>query len=319
MAGEAAAYDPFASGPFPVEVRAVHAQDNARGRVFPCEIWNPREPGSEAAYPLVVYSHPSGYHRRAATFLCSHLASHGYVVAALDHSEIVAPELAPKAEETKQQKAARAEAWIANRVPDIVFLLDFLLNSGMPPHAGRIGIVGHSFGGWTALATPEVDRRIRAVVAMAPASSSQPKPGILRVHLTFQWDRSIPVLYLAGENDTMTPLDGMYELFARTPLPKRMVVLRRADHTHFMDNVEEEHERVRRMPFTGDLAWIPKEMRPASDLVPGDQAHLFTRGLALAHLDAALRGREDATQFLGPRLDEHLRDHGLDAFVYAGA
>jgi predicted dienelactone hydrolase len=56
------------------------------------------------------------------------LSSHGYVVAALDHSEIVAPELARKSGETDDQKMARAEAWIANRVPDIQFLLDHLLN-----------------------------------------------------------------------------------------------------------------------------------------------------------------------------------------------
>ncbi|MGZ3532833.1 MAG: alpha/beta hydrolase [Vulcanimicrobiaceae bacterium] len=45
-------------------------------------------------YPLIVFSHHSGGHRRTATFLCTHLSSHGYVVAALDHSEVVAAELA---------------------------------------------------------------------------------------------------------------------------------------------------------------------------------------------------------------------------------
>src|SRR6266545_1079399 len=103
-------YDPFAAGPFPVGVRTIQAPDPARGRLFPCETWYPADigdadrsarPGEErdaaarpGAYPLVVYSHYSGGHRRAATFLCTHLASHGYVVAALDHSEVVAPELA---------------------------------------------------------------------------------------------------------------------------------------------------------------------------------------------------------------------------------
>lgn len=38
--------------------------------------------------PLIVFSHYSGGHRRSATFLCTHLASHGYVVAVLDHSEV---------------------------------------------------------------------------------------------------------------------------------------------------------------------------------------------------------------------------------------
>ena len=34
----------------------------------------------------------------------------------------------------------------------------------------------------------------------------------------------------------------MYELFERTPATKKMVILRRADHAHFMDQVEQLHE-----------------------------------------------------------------------------
>src|SRR5262245_20769466 len=72
-------YDPFARGPLAVEVRSFEAYDKERDRLFPCEVWQPEtEPG-----PLVVYSHHSLGHRRRATFLCEHLASHGYVVAAL--------------------------------------------------------------------------------------------------------------------------------------------------------------------------------------------------------------------------------------------
>ena len=74
------------------------------------------------------------------------------MVAALDHSEIVAAELARKDGETDEQKTARLEAWIANRTPDIRFLLDHLLNgtawdSEAKLDPIRIGVVGHSFGG----------------------------------------------------------------------------------------------------------------------------------------------------------------------------
>src|SRR5262249_61965308 len=37
-------------------------------------------------YPLVLFSHGFGGHRRQSTFLTTHLASHGYVVAAPDHT-----------------------------------------------------------------------------------------------------------------------------------------------------------------------------------------------------------------------------------------
>ena len=313
-------YDPFVRGRFPVGVRTIQTRDTVRNRLFPCEIWYPATaqhagqdiaPGTQDFFtvpsratprsqmavrnaaaqpgtcPLIIFSHGSAYwRRRMATFLCTHLSSHGYVVAALDHSEVVATELARRDGETAGQKAARVDAWIANRVPDIRFLLDHLLGgepwvSEASLDPTQIGIVGYSFGGWTALAATAVERRIRAVVALAPGGSSQPKPGILPATLTFTWGRDVPTLYLAAENDTMTPLAGMYELFERTPATKQMVILRRADHVHLLDDVEQQHEALRTMTWTGELAWIPKEMRPIAELCSGEQAHIFVCGLTL--------------------------------------
>lgn len=347
-------YDPFVRGRFPVGVRTVQALDAARKRRFSCEIWYPaaaQHAGQDVAhgtqdsytvplsdaprkqlavrdaaalsgiYPLVVYSHPSGGHRRAATFLCTHLSSHGYVVAALDHSEAVAAELARKSSETEEERAARWEALIASRVPDIRFLLDQLLDgaawdSEAKLDATRVGIVGHSFGGWTALAANDVERRIRAVVALAPGGSSQPKPGMLPVKLAFDWRRDVPTLYLVAEQDASLPLSGMYEIFERTPATKQLIVLRRADHMHFMDDVEEMHEAVRAMPFTGELAWLPKEMLPISELCSGEQAHLFVRGLTLCHMDAVLKRQETARQFLDGDIEGELAARGVEAFVH---
>ena len=198
----AGSYDPFAPGPFPVGERTIQATDQARGRVFPCDIWHPSEvEGLQlAARPLIVYSHSGGGNRRSGAFLATHLASHGYVVAALDHSELVAPELARREGEAEKDRAARIEAVIGSRVPDIRFLLDHLLGGFGPADiafdGGRIGLVGHSFGGWTVLATAEVEPRVRAVVAMSPGGSAQPRPGILPLTLAFAWDRDIPTLYL---------------------------------------------------------------------------------------------------------------------------
>jgi len=249
------------------------------------------------------------------------LSSHGYLVAALDHSEIVAAELAGKEGETDEQKTARVEAWIANRAPDIRFLLDQLLNGAAwdlvaHPDPARIGIMGHSFGGWTALAAIEVEQRIGAVVALAPGGSSQPKPGIIPGKLTFTWGRNVPTLYLVAENDVFLPLAGMFELFERTPASKQMVILRRADHMHFMDNVEEMHEAVRKMPFTGESAWIPKEMRPIAEFCPGAQAHLFARGLTLCHMDATLKRQEEAQRLLVGSIEAELAGRGVDVIAH---
>lgn len=343
-------YDPFVRGGFPVGVRTIQALDTARDRLFPCEIWYPaaaqhasqdlapktqdcftappmntvrcqlavRDAVAQAGtYPLVIFSHSSGIGRRGATFLCTHLSSHGYIVAALDHSEVLATQLARKIDETPQQKSARWEALIASRVPDVLFLLNHLLGSAslFDSEVGKleatidpaqIAIVGHSFGGWTALAATEVEQRIRAVVALAPGGSSRPRPGILPVKLTFNWGRDVPTLYLVAENDVSLPLAGMYELFERTPATKQMFVLRRADHMHFMDNVEEMHEAVRTTPWTGELAWMPKEMLPITELCSGEQAHLFVRGLTLSHLDAVLKRNENAQQFLQGNVEAEL-------------
>ena len=271
-------------------------------------------------YPLIVFSHHSGGHRRAATFLCTHLSSHGYVVAALDHSEVVAPELAGRDGETTEQKTARIESWIANRVPDIRFLLDRLLDgpawdSEIHLDPTSTGIVGHSFGGWTALAAPDVEPRIRTVVALAPGGSSQPKPGILPLKLNFTWGRNLPALYLVAEDDVPIPLAGMYELFERAPPPKQMLILRRADHLHFIDNVEETHEAVRAMTLPGESAWIPKEMRPIAELCSGEQAHLFVRGLTLCHMEAILRRQEKAQRYLAGDIAAELARRGVEVIA----
>jgi len=247
------------------------------------------------------------------------LSSHGYIVAALDHSEKVSPGLALRGDETAEERAARAEAWVANRVPDISFLLGQMLSEQTNVDPAQIGIVGHSFGGWTALAAPEVEPRIQAVVALAPGGASNPRPGILRAKLTFDWGRDVPVLYLIAENDVPLPLDGMYELFERTPSTKQMVILRRADHLHFVDNVEEAHEALRTMPLTGkEWDWIPKEMRPIGELSSGEQAHLFIRGLTLCHMDANLKGDKRARQFLAGDVEAELRARGVEVIAHSG-
>lgn len=303
-------YDPFQCGPLAAGVQTLAAQSSG----WPIELWypargegegegdvfkTPRGDRTQAAardvaplagsFPLVVYSHHSGGHRRAATYLCTHLASHGYRVAALDHAETARKDLQRPATETDAERDARIGRLIAARVPDLRLLLDELGET-------RSGAVGHSLGGWTVLQAAEEDRRIQAVVALAPGGAKNPKPGILPLELRFA--RAVPSLFIAAENDVSLPLDAMRELFSRAKEPKQLAVIPRADHLHFIDRVEEEHEAVRAMPFTGALSWIPREMRPIGELLPGDEAHRLIRGLTLAHFDAHLKGSADARKFL---------------------
>lgn len=320
---DGAGYDPFEAGPHVVTEASFEAKDAARDRLFPCQAWFPAtSAGGER--PLVVFSHYSGGSRTASSFLCTHLASHGYVVAAMDHSEVVAPELAPRQGETSGERSARVNAVIESRVPDVRFLLNHLLGGseraidGVRIDQGLVGLVGHSFGGWTALATPDVEPRVGAVAAFAPGGGSNPPPGILPLELSFDWGRDVPALYLAAENDVSIPPDGVIELFERTPATKRMFILRRADHQHFADDVEASHEALRAMTLPGTAAWIPAAMLPIAELCSGAQAHLFVRGLTLSHLDAALRRSAASTRFLASGIEAELAARGVDAIEHHG-
>ena len=193
---------------------------------------------------------------------------------------------------TPEQLDAFIARIIADRVPDIRFLVDCVLDGSAGDAAAcvdgsRIGLVGYSFGGWAVLATPEVDDRVSAIVAIAPGGNSKPLPGIIPAQLTFAWKRDVATLFLVGDNDRFTPLAGQYELLERAPGRKRMFILKDADHGQFNDEISD--------PGVG-----------------AEQAHAFARALALAHLDATLRSRPEAAAFLERAVDE-LKQRGVRA------
>jgi dienelactone hydrolase len=353
------AYDPLPRGSLPVGVRSVHWDDVARGgRPLDVETWYPATeefrgrdldpatadaydlipgfpPGRQTAvrdaeaasgsHPLVVFSHGFGSHRRQSTFLCTHLASHGYVVAAVDHAGNTIVDMMQLIFNANTGGAAEATASIREHIvarpADASFVIDRLVDGGIPELADRvdrerIGISGHSFGGWTTLATTARDERIRAALPLAPAGGASPLPvEKLREALDFRWKRPVPTLYLVADRDTLLPLDGMRELYAATAEPKRMVVLERADHMHFCDEVEQIHELFRMMPPPGDFARVAKDIPPVAELCPGEHAYLFVRGLGLAHMDAHLKGNEEAAAFLAGDLAGVLAARGVTAHV----
>jgi len=152
---------------------------------------------------------------------------------------------------------------------------------------------------------------------LRPAGVRIHGPGILPAKLAFKWGRDVPTLLLAADNDVCLPIDGMYEIFERIPAAKCMVILRRADHMHFMDDVEHLHEAVRTSPpWIPELDYLQKEMRPIGELCTGEQAHLFVRGLTLAHFDAVLKQNGEARRFLASNIQAELASRGVEAFVH---
>ena len=354
-------YEPFSRGPHAAGVRTANLQDAARDRRLAVEIWYPaaaahrgqdvdpercdryellaglplvaQEAVRDAApaagrFPLVVFSHGYGGHRRQSTFLCTHLASHGYVVVAPDHTGNT---LRDVFQQTIDARAGRpvpdvldtVREFVKHRPPDASWSIDRALDGaagGIADHvdAERIGIAGHSFGGWTTLATAAGDRRIRAALPLAPAGGNMVElPGNpLRDALDFAWSRDVPTLYVVADRDSLLPLPSMHDLFASTQATKRMVVLRNADHMHFCDRAEQAHEMFRAFPPPGFFEDASKQTPPFTELCPQEPAYDAIRGLGLAHLDAVLKAHAPAAAFLRGDLVRTIGARGVDVIVH---
>jgi predicted dienelactone hydrolase len=352
-------YNPFNRGPYGVGVRTLELQDAERSRSLPLELWYPAERGlagrdledptrdryrflpglplvpqdavrdaepADGRFPLVAFSHGFGGHRRQSTFFCTHLASHGYVVASPDHTGNTVADtmrlmMQAHAGSSLPEPQSLVQEFISARPADITFLLDRLLDGSVCGLADRIdgsrvGMTGHSFGGWTTLVAAARDPRIQAALPLAPAGGrSAFAPDPLRGTPDLTSGRSVPILYLVAERDTLLPLDGMHELLARTPEPRRLAVLMNADHMHFCDRVEETHELFRLLPAAGLLAEIAKQIRPVSELCPSAHAYDFVRGLGLAHMDWTLRQHPEAEKLLAGDLTALLAERGIEIEV----
>jgi len=218
--------------------------------------------------------------------------------------------------------------FVESRPDDACFVIDQLLDgaAGLDVSAAQIGMSGHSFGGWTALKTVEIDDRIKALVPLAPGGGhsdmSGDADGTMEKSLTFNWSRPVPTLYLVGELDSILPLDGMQDLYNRNPDPKTMVVLRNADHFHFNDNIEQTHDGFKMIMAMsnagadeeGEQAMnaMLEKMKPSADLCPGEHAYMLINGLGLAHFDAHLRRNEGASTLLESDLVALMGQKGIN-------
>jgi predicted dienelactone hydrolase len=348
-------YDPFARGPFPTGVRTTTLTDVSRGgRRLPLEVWYPaadahagqdtvdptrdryemlpglpsvsqdavRDAASRSGkWPLVLFSHGYGGHRRQSTFLCTHLASHGYVVASLDHVgntvfEVMHAIMTAQMGGARTDPQATLREFVVARPADTIFMLDEVLRGAGDVAAqvdpDRVGMAGHSFGGWTTLVTTARDRRIRAALPLAPAGGpTYLEANTLVDAMDLRFGREVPTLFVVADLDSLLPLAGIRELYERTPAPKRLVVLENTDHLHFLDRIAENHEMFRSMPQDELFRPAISRMRPMAELTDETATYAAVRGLGVAHMDAVLKGNEAAARFLAGDVAAALAAQGM--------
>jgi predicted dienelactone hydrolase len=255
-------------GPFGVGRSTITITDAKRNRPLTVDVWYPIDPkatGTPARYaftpeiftdskeaiadeplanggpyPLVVYSHGSGGVRYIASYFTERLASHGFVVAAPDHTGNTAVERITNT-------SAPGEQIAYDRPLDVSAVIDGLLapaddaakRLSKAIDRSRIGVTGHSFGGYTALAIASghsgppgataADPRVKAIIGMAPASGLLSDAELSAI--------KIPTMLIVGTKDTTTPVDPQttrpFSLITSSPVYK--VEMTDAAHQSFTD------------------------------------------------------------------------------------
>ena len=310
-------------GPFPIGVRTLELADPARGHVddpleprpVRVEIYYPSTaeaveglPGdvvqvfaipvvetpafrdvaiAPGTFPIVLFSHGNGGIRFQSFFFAAHLASHGFVVLSPDHHGNNLIDAIAGVED--------ADAAL-NRPLDMSFLIDqaealSALPGGLFEGAldtGAIGMSGHSFGGYTALALAGglfsggtfTDPRIRAILPQAPASGFFDDGFFATI--------TIPTLIVGGSIDATTPFatdqQRAFDLMEAGASPVALAGLEQAGHFTFSDFCEVPRE-ILAFAFADGFA---EACEPRH--LPWRHAHDIVNFLSLHFFDATLRG-----------------------------
>lgn len=181
-------------------------------------------------FPVILYSHGLGDQlgravRTENTDKAVQLASHGYVVVSVDHTDAYATVLPP------DQLILGRNVWSFNFLPDrlkdVAFLLNHLaqLNADDPVFKSRLdldrlGIMGWSFGGGTAAEACRLEDPLKAAVLLDPYLAAAP--------LLQQKGLSKPFLNMAGSPDI--------NLINKCPTNAYQLSISGAAHETYTDN-----------------------------------------------------------------------------------
>lgn len=206
-------------------------------------VWKPEGPAPAAGFPVVVFDHGFTGCGTQSTFLTKALARVGYLVLAPNHADARCGSAhgsgIPKPEESFVKAHDWSDATYQDRAADVRALLDAALArksfQDVPVDASRIGLAGHSLGGYTVLGLAGAwpswkDARVKAVLALSPYCEPFISKGDL-AHL------GIPVMYQGGTLDvgitpTVKRFNGAYNA---STAPKYYVEFRGAGHLAWTD------------------------------------------------------------------------------------
>ncbi len=265
--------------------------------------------------PLIVFSHGYGGWATYTADLAEALASHGYVVAAIDHEDPAfrdAGSFALSFADVAVNRARDQQIVIA-RLGALANAPDFALAGSYDPD--RMALIGYSMGGFGALATAGAGydstsafyRRIPGdLLAEQAEGRVQPIPGLKALVLIAPWGGqaasrgwtaaalarvTAPTLVIAGDQDDVAGYaDGVRWIYdSLTHSDRRMLVFANARH----NLVGADAPAAARTAFSSFESFEEPVWR--KDRLRGINAHFIT-----AFLDLTLKGDQSRGDYLEP-------------------
>jgi len=273
---------------------AAEEQNVAIGGV-PTTTWSP---GGAGKLPVIVFSH--GFHGCPvqARTISAAIADHGYLLIAPEHRDSVCDDNKDRLREPPQQPWGEDQLWTDATFRDRAEDVRHIVAASRDDPAwrgradlGRLGLIGHSLGGYTALglagAWPswKLDG-VKAVLGLSPVLSQFVLHGTLP-------KVGAPVMYQTGTRDYWVAIslqDGGlgYEL---SPAPKFYVVFADASHRAW----GEEETAAHRLILDYALAFLDR-------YVKGEPADPVLRrrepGVAALRYDAEFGSGSDGTAII---------------------
>jgi len=137
-------------GKYPHRRQILTMKDQSRERTFPVELYLP-ETEEEELLPLIVISHGLGSDLTTFDYFAKHLASQGFAVAVPEHPGSNSKQIEELLNGLDSDVTPPEE--LIDRPLDIKFVLDRLgENFSDQIDTNHVGMIGQSFGGYTALA-----------------------------------------------------------------------------------------------------------------------------------------------------------------------